>query len=103
MADDNSAAAVPVGPASPPQRYQPCVGGLMRTWTESGATLWSVPSAEVLTANQGWGTQQNLPHRGTFQSRDARRGPPHADASATVPLKRDAGGTMSIPGYMIQP
>ncbi|MDH2415295.1 hypothetical protein [Nocardioides sp. CER19] len=41
-----------------PAQLSPCVGGLVRTWTESGTRLWSVPddaSGAVLVAAQGTG------------------------------------------------
>ena len=58
MADDNTAEAAPVeaGEIASTAMLSPCVGGLMRTWTESGTTqLWSVPNAEFVLANQGTG------------------------------------------------
>jgi hypothetical protein len=41
-----------------PAQLSPCVGGLVRTWTESGTRLWSVPegaAGDVLAAVQGTG------------------------------------------------
>jgi hypothetical protein len=36
-------------------QLSPCVGGLLRTWTEAGDRLWSVPNDEPLVAVQGTG------------------------------------------------
>lgn len=38
-----------------PAQLSPCVGGLVRTWTESGTRLWSVPDDTALVAAQGTG------------------------------------------------
>jgi hypothetical protein len=38
-----------------PAQLSPCVGGLVRTWTEQGTRLWSLPHADVLVAAQGTG------------------------------------------------
>lgn len=44
------------GDALVPAQLSPCVGGLLRTWTESGTRLWSVPDDAALVAAQGTGT-----------------------------------------------
>lgn len=38
-----------------PAQLSPCVGGLVRTWTEQGTRLWSLPHDDVLVAAQGTG------------------------------------------------
>lgn len=38
-----------------PAQLSPCVGGLVRTWTQTGARLWSVPDDAALVAAQGTG------------------------------------------------
>lgn len=38
-----------------PVQLSPCVGGLVRTWTEQGTQLWSVPDDALLVAAQGSG------------------------------------------------
>lgn len=38
-----------------PAQLSPCVGGLVRTWTEKGTQLWSVPDEALLVAAQGTG------------------------------------------------
>lgn len=106
MADDNTAAAVPVeaGDIASTAMLSPCVGGLMRTWTESGATqLWSVPNAEFLLANQGTGVlSRTCRTEGTFQEAGMLVEGRHTlMLRQRFPSKQDADGTMSIPGYMI--
>ena len=43
------------GDALVPVQLSPCVGGLLRTWTEGGTQLWSVPDDSALVAAQGTG------------------------------------------------
>jgi hypothetical protein len=38
-----------------PAQLSPCVGGLLRTWTEHGSRLWSVPDDAALVEVQGTG------------------------------------------------
>jgi hypothetical protein len=82
----------------------PCVGGLIRTWTESGSTqLWSVPSAGFVLANQGTGVLGRTSRQeGSFQE----SGMLVADRQTLMlrerfPTEQDADGTMRIPGYMV--
>ena len=44
-----------------PAQLSPCVGGLLRTWTESGDRLWSVPNDGPLVAAQGTGVLARSP------------------------------------------
>jgi hypothetical protein len=44
-----------------PAQLSPCVGGLVRTWTEQGTRLWSVPHDEVLVGAQGTGVLARSP------------------------------------------
>jgi hypothetical protein len=44
-----------------PAQLSPCVGGLLRTWTETGTQLWSVPDDAALVAVQGTGVLARSP------------------------------------------
>lgn len=102
--NDREVGSVEVGDVASTVILSPCVGGLMRTWTESGSThLWSVPSAEFFLANQGVGVLGRTSRKeGSFQE----SGMLVEDRQALMlrqrfPTEQDADGNMRIPGYMV--
>ena len=52
---------LPQGDDLVPAQLSPCVGGLVRTWTEAGTRLWSVPDDAALAAVQGTGVLARSP------------------------------------------
>lgn len=50
-----SATPIDEGAQLVPAQLSPCVGGLVRTWTERGPRLWSVPDDDVLVRALGTG------------------------------------------------
>lgn len=43
------------GPTATVAMLSPCLGGLVRTWTEAGSRLWSLPADSYLDGAQGTG------------------------------------------------
>lgn len=105
MGDDNTAQVpVDVGDVAATVMLSPCVGGLMRTWTETGSTqLWSVASAEFLLANQGTGVLARCSRKeGTFQEAGMLVEDRHTlMLRQRFPSEQGADGSMSIPGYLV--
>lgn len=106
MKDDDTrgAESVAVGDVASTAMLSPRVGGLIRTWTESGSTcLWSVPSADFVLASQGVGVLgRTSKAEGSFQE----AGMLVADRQILMlrqrfPTARDADGNAHIPGYVI--
>lgn len=52
---------LPQGDDLAPVQLSPCVGGLVRTWTQSETRLWSVPDDAALSALQGTGVLARSP------------------------------------------
>ena len=59
--DDDTAAGIEVGDTLDTAMLSPCVGGLVRTWTDGGSRLWGVDDPAALASMMGRGIIARTP------------------------------------------